>query len=231
MKRSFFFAVLFVMTLSVSAQKVTVAARSQKVNNENADGYSSDLDAKSDDIQIALAKFLKESGKTKTNGEMTVVTDPVINGTLYEKKGFLYGTSVGSDVKTRVWIGIIRSQWSTEEADVILKEVEQMVYRFGIKFYRDQIQKQIDEAQQAADAVTKQTQRTTNEGKQLQTKLVANDQEKIKLDKALEANKLEDLVLKQKIVNNKKSLDSLSMSAEKIKKVIDAHKEKQSKVN
>ena len=55
--------------------------------------------------------------------------------------------------------------------------------------------------------------------------------EKIRLEKALEANKLEDLVLKQKIVNNKKSLDSLANAAEKIKTVIDAHKEKQSKVN
>ena len=79
--------------------------------------------------------------------------------------------------------------------------------------------------------MTKQSQKTTNEGESLQRKLKANDDEKIRLEKALEANKLEDLVLKQKIVNNKKSLDSLASSAVKIKSVIEAHKERQNKVN
>jgi len=230
MKRVLFFVGVFVITSSVLAQKVTVTSRASKINNESADGYSSDLDGSSEDVRIALGKFLKESGKTKSNGDMIAVAEPVINGTVYAK-GFLYGTVNGSEVKTRVWIGIVKNQWNAEEAETILKDIEQMVYRFGIKFYKDKIQLDIDQAQQAADAVTKQTQRTTNEGKQLQNKLTANDQEKIRLEKALEANKLEDLVLKQKIVNNKKSLDSLANAAEKIKTVIESHKERQGKVN
>jgi hypothetical protein len=230
MKRVLFLVGLVVIVSNGFAQKVTVSERSSKIMGENADGYSSDLDGSVEDVRSALGKFLKESGKTKTAGDQITVTAPVINGTAYEK-GFLYGMAMGSEVKTRVWIGIIKNQWSAEESTTVLKEVEQMVYRLGIKFYRDQIQKQIDEAQQAANAVTKQTQKTQNDTKQLQNKLTANDQEKIRLENALNANKLEDLVLKQKIVNNKKSLDSLAATAEKIKSVIDAHKERQGKVN
>ena len=230
MKRVMFLAGLIVVASNVFAQKVTVSSRASKINNENADGYSSDLDASADDVRVALSKFMKESGKTKSNGDMITIAEPVINGTVYTK-GFLYGTVNGSDVKTRVWIGIVKDQWSAGEAETILKDIEQMVYRFGIKFYKDKIQVDIDQAQQAADAVAKQTQRTTNEGKQLQNKLTANDAEKIRLEKALEANKLEDLVLKQKIVNNKKSLDSLANATEKIKTMINAHKERQGKVN
>jgi len=230
MKRFVFLIGMLVIVTNMMAQKVVVTSRSSRIINENADGYSSDLDAKADDVRVAMGKFLKESGKAKSNGELVTISEPVINGTVYAK-GFLYATVSGSDVKTRVWIGIIKGQWSTEEAESILKEIEQMVYRFGIKYYRDKIQLQIDEAQQASDAVAKQTQKTQNEGKSLQNKLQNNDQEKIKLEKALEANKLEDLVLKQKIVNNKKSLDSLAATAGKIKTVIDGHKERQGKVN
>jgi len=230
MKHNFVFCILVLLTGQLFAQKVTVGARSSKISNENADGYSSDLDANSDEVKISLGKFLKETGKAKNSGETITITEPVINGTVYNK-GFLYATVSGSDVKTRVWIGINKSQWSDAESGSILKELEQMVYRFGIKYYRDKIQAQIDEAQQAADAVTKQSQRTTNEGKSLANKLQSNDQEKVRLEKALEANKLEDLVLKQKIVNNKKSLDSLSMATEKINIVIQGHKERQGKVN
>lgn len=230
MKRVIFFVSVFLITSHVLAQKVNVTSRTSKINNENADGYSSDLDGSTEEARVALGKFMKESGKAKTNGDMISIAEPVINGTVYTK-GFLYGTVNGSDVKTRVWIGVVKNQWNADEIETILKDIEQMVYRFGIKFYKDKIQLDIDQAQQASDAVAKQTLKTTNDGKQLQNKLTANDQEKIRLEKALEANKLEDLVLKQRIVNNKRSLDSLANAAAKIKTVIDAHKEKQSKVN
>jgi hypothetical protein len=230
MKRVLFFVIVFTIASNVFAQKVTVTSRASKVNNENADGYSSDLDGSADNVRIALGKFMKESGKTKSNGDVITVAEPVINGTVYAK-GSLYATVNGSDVKTRVWIGVVKNQWNAEEIETVLKDIETMVYRFGIKFYKDKIQQDIDQAQQASDAVAKQTQRTQNEGKQLQNKLTANDAEKIRLEKALEANKLEDLVLKQKIVNNKKSLDSLANAGGKIKTVIETHKEKQGKVN
>jgi len=230
MKSAWLSIAFAIITPIVCAQKVTVTERSSKVLGETCDGYSSDLDASSENLQVAMSKFLKESGKTKNTGEMFTITEPVINGTVYTK-GSLYATVNGSDVKTRVWIGINKSQWSEDEAKTILKEVEQMVYRFGIKYYRDQIQVQINETQQALDAVAKATQKTTSEGKSLANKLQSNDQEKIRLEKALEANKLEDLVLKQKIVNNKKSLDSLVASSEKIQQMMQVHKEKQNKVN
>ncbi|MEJ0030575.1 MAG: hypothetical protein WDO15_09485 [Bacteroidota bacterium] len=152
MIRALFFVTAFLMASSVFAQKVSVSSRASKINNENADGYASDLDGGSEEVRVALGKFMKESGKTKSNGDMISVAEPVINGTVYAK-GFLYGTVAGSDVKTRVWIGIVKNQWNAEEAETVLKEIEQMVYRFGIKFYKDKIQLDIDQAQQAADAL------------------------------------------------------------------------------
>jgi len=222
-------AMLFIV-FNTFGQKVTVGKKTEKVRNENADGYMTDLDAKSDDVRLALNKFLKDAGKSRNNGDMIVVNEPVINGTPYAK-GVLYANVNGSDVKSRVWIGILASEWNSSDVEPVLKEIEQMTYRFGIKYYRDKIQLQIDEAQQASDAVTRQTQRTQNEGESLARKLKANDEEKIRLEKALEANKLEDLVLKQKIVNNKKSLDSLAAAGVKIRTVMDGHKERQGKVN
>lgn len=230
MKRVLYFVIAFLIASNAFAQKVTVGKRTERIRNESADGYSSDLDAKSEDVRTSLNKFLKETGKSKNNGDMIVINEPVINGVVYTK-GILYASVTGSDVKTRVWLGILTSEWNSNDVETVLKDIEQMTYRFGIKYYRDKIQLQIDEGQQAADAVTKQTQKTTSEGESLQRKLKANDDEKIRLEKALEANKLEDLVLKQKIVNNKKSLDSLAAAGVKIKTVIDGHKERQNKVN
>ena len=110
-------------------------------------------------------------------------------------------------------------------------QLEKLVYQFGVKFYRDKIQAQIDEGQQAFDAVVRKQQRLTNQSKDLTIRLGNNEQEKVQLEKTLESNKLENLVLLQKIVNNKKAQDSVALASEQIKKVIELHKERQRKVN
>jgi hypothetical protein len=67
--------------------------------------------------------------------------------------------------------------------------------------------------------------------KDLNLKLSNNEQEKLHLEKSLEANSLEHAVILQKLVNNKKSQDSISNAGLQIKKMLDAKKEKQKKVN
>jgi hypothetical protein len=94
-----------------------------------------------------------------------------------------------------------------------------MITEFGIRFYRERAQAQVDETQQAMDAVDKQSLRFANQGKDLAAKLTANELEKIKLEKAIENNKLENAVLKVKIENNKKAQDSIANAGVQIKKV------------
>lgn len=106
-----------------------------------------------------------------------------------------------------------------------------MANDFGVRFYREKVQAQIDETQQALDAVEKQTVRFLNQGKDLATKLTNNGLEKIKLEKALETNKFESEVLKVKIDNNKKAQDSIANVAVQINKVKQSQIEKLRKIN
>jgi len=221
---------IFLSLSIVLAQKVTVKKELQKVKNKTAIGYLTELDGKIDDVTVAWNKFLKETGKGKSSGDMLVISEPTVGGTVYEK-AILYATWSGIDGKARPWIGLIEEEWQVNDIEIVYKELEQLVYRFGVKFYKDKIQLQIDESVNAAQAVEKQSQRNMNEAKSLSNKLSNNEQQKISLEKSLEENKLENLVLKQKIVNNKKAQDSLAQAAIQIQKVVDMHKERQMKVN
>jgi chromosome segregation ATPase len=109
--------------------------------------------------------------------------------------------------------------------------LEKLVYQFGVTYHRGRVQVQIDETQQALDAVEKQKVRTVNQNKDLTLKLSNNDQERVQLEKSLETNKLENAALKIKLENNKKSQDSLANVGVQIKKVMESHKEKQKKIN
>lgn len=218
------------VTLTLQAQTVTVKEKKEKVRGETAKGYSTELEGKKDDVSIAWARFLKDLGKVKNPGGLITLTEPAIGGTVYTK-GILYASTDGSDEKATVWIGLLDGEWVVNDIEIVNKELEKLVYRFGIKFYRDKIQAQIDEAQRAFEAVEKQKQRLINQNKDLNIKLGNNEQEKIHLEKSTEVNKLEHAVLLQKIENNKKSQDSVAITGEQIKKVVEMHKERQRKVN
>jgi len=131
-----------------------------------------------------------------------------------------------------VWVGLNASEWPTpEQAEQALKDLEKVVYDFGVKFYRDKVQVDIDESVRAQQAAEKQTLRLQNESKNLNSRLEFNQKEKLRLEKALAENKLEYETLLSTIARNKKAQDSVALATDQIKKMVEIHKERQRKVN
>lgn len=230
MKKFIVVSICSLFFASLYAQTVTVNKQQDRVKGENTDGYGTELEGNKEDVALAWSKFLKDTGKAKNVNEVLTINEPVLGSAVYPK-GILYATSSGNQEKSKVWIGLKEAEWTVNDIEMVNAELEKLVYRFGVKFYRDKIQLQIDEAQRASDAVDKQKQRLLAQSKDLVLKLGNNDQEKIRLEKALEANKLEHEVLLVKIENNKKAQDSVATAGVQIKKVGEMHKERQRKVN
>jgi hypothetical protein len=80
-------------------------------------------------------------------------------------------------------------------------------------------------------AVEKQQQRLATQERDLNMKMEDNKREKIQLKKAIETNKLDSATLILKLAKNKHDTDSLIIVNEQVKKVVEANKEKQKKVN
>jgi hypothetical protein len=232
MNRNKFEYVILCLLFSVAAfgQKVTTEKQGQKTNGGESEGFATTLEGKKEQVAISWNKFLKEFGKPKQAGVFTSINEPALGGTVYSK-GIIYADIKEKGEATQVWLGINADEWAVNDIEMVKKELEKEVYRFGIKYYKDKIQAQIDEAQRAFDATNKQSQRLVNQNKDLTIQLGNNEQEKVKLEERLEANTLEHAVLLQKLENNKLAQDSVIQAGEQIKKVILLHKERQGKVN
>lgn len=224
------FVFCLLVSASLRAQKVTVTSQTEKVKDESVEGYSTELEGKKNEVNDVWIKFLKDIGKVRQSVDPVTVSEPVFNGLVFSK-GIIYAIVKSTGEKTTVWLGIKPSEWEKSNVNRINNELEKGVYRFGVKYYRDKIQVQIDEAQQALDAVDKQKLRFSNQQKDMTIQLSNNEQEKIQLDKSLEANKLENSLLKAKLINNKKAQDSLVEATAQIKKIKLLHQERQRKVN
>jgi hypothetical protein len=57
-------------------------------------------------------------------------------------------------------------------------------------------------------------------------RLDENSRERVQLERALETNKFNNTILLQKLENNKKSLDSLSVALDKVKKAVELQRQK-----
>jgi hypothetical protein len=228
-KFSFFWAGMLLCTGTL-AQTVTVKSQSETVKSEKVEGYGTELAGKKEEVQSAWQKYLKDIGKVKQGSGQVTITEPVFNGLVFSK-GLIYGLIQNDGDKTSVWLGVKPDEWDSKDVDRVNNELEKAVHQFGIKYYRDKIQAQIDDAQEAFDAVEKQKQRLVNQSKDLAVNLLNNEQQKIQLEKSIETNKFENAVLHVKIEKNKKAQDSLAQAGAQIQKIKLMHQDRQRKVN
>ena len=177
MKKFLFFCTLCISTISY-AQKVSVDKKNEKIKGDTAEGYATELEGKKDDVAAAFSRFIKDLGKVKSGNNYQFIEGPALGGTVYST-GVVYAQSKGNEEKASVWLGIKESEWTVNDIKLVENQLEKMVYQFGVKFYRDKIQAQINEGQQASDAVVRQQQRLTNQNKELNIRLSNNAQEKI----------------------------------------------------
>ena len=222
---------LLLVSLTSSAQVNKVKSGQQRIKGENIDGYVVELDGKKSDVTSSLSKYLKETGKLKfLSYDPIVITDPIFNGTVYPKRSiYAFSNEIGN--LATAWLGINPAEWETKDVSFINAQLQRMLGEFSVRFQRERMQVQIDETQQATDAVAKQALRFLNQGKDLSIKLTNNELEKIKLEKAIVTNQEENVVLKIKIENNKKAQDSIANVAVQINKVKEAQAEKLRKIN
>ncbi len=228
-----FYAMFALIALSGSAwsQKVTVKSQGEKVKGENGEGFTTELDGKMSEVNLLWSKFLKELGRVKLfSTDPMIITGPNFNGTVYPK-GIVYGHIFENGNQTRVWLGMLSKEWDVKDVVIAKEQLEKLIYQFGIRFYREKAQQQIDQAQQAADAVERQKQRLINQNADMVRQLANNEEEQEQLAKSMENNKLERETLKIRIERNKKEQDSLANAVIQIKKVIESHKETQRKIN
>jgi hypothetical protein len=227
-KKFFIFILPFFISAYAEAQTVKVTKENARVKGENVEGFGVSLEGVSADISSAYIKYLKTFGKVKQTTEI-VVNEPTVLGITYTSP--FYGLIKENGNKSTAWLGLIASEWKDGDDKKLNEYLERALHEFGVKFYRDKIQTQIDEAQRAVQAVEKQQQRLVNENKSLNTKIENNKNEKIQLEKSLVNNKVELETLVKKIESNKKAQDSVAIATEQIKKAVEMHKERQRKVN
>jgi hypothetical protein len=223
-----FFLLMLIFPAIGYGQTVTVKEETSRIKGDNAEGYEVVLEVPEEEAQVSLSKFLKALGKVRQSGDFATINEPTLDGKKYEHP--LYATARQIGNVTSVWIGLHEKQWD-KEAKMANTQIKKIVYDFGVNFYREKIQLQIDESLRALQTVEKQQARLVNQNKDFVNKMENNKEQKIRLEKSLVDNKLEFETLTKKLAQNIKAQDSIAIATEQIRKAVEIHRSRQQKVN
>ncbi len=186
------YIVVFFLLLSgiaAQAQKIKIQESTETVEGLSRQGMFVLLELDKKEVEKAWQKYLKQYGKTETSkglillqaAEMKAISD--------------YPCRVISMVEvahtgSRVWWAIdMGSKFVTRESEAQYKGAEKMLYEFSINAYRDDINRQIIDAERALEAATKIHEKEVSEGISLQDKIENNQNQKNELENKLLVNK------------------------------------------
>ena len=99
-------------------------------------------------------------------------------------------------------------------------EVKKLVREFGVYFYQNKAQLEIDESNQAIKAVDRQKSRLVTEREILTQKVAYNQKERVRLLKALQEIKQDSIGLQQRLNANQQAQDSVKIVGDQVQKVL-----------
>ncbi len=229
MKRLVFVISALLISSTLFAQRVLVEKGTERVKSDQVEGYQSQIDASKQELETAWMKFARELGKNKSSGDFIEIRDAVIDGQVYQGK-IVYSKITDNNKSATLWLGIREKDWD-DDYSKIEPFMERLVKEFSVRFYQERIMAEINESEKALRFAERQQARIINDKSDLQLKLEENERERMQLERSLNNNQLQNQVLKQKIENNIKSQDSISVSLEKIKRMIEMQRERMRQVN
>ncbi len=228
-KKLSFLCLLWVLSFTAFSQGVKVEESTVRILTERIDGYRTKLEAPSSEVESYLKSALRDLGKVRDRNTYFQITDVNLYGDRFAERLFFAQLVTGTQYQS-VWFGVDSTGLSEIGWKVIDEKLQQYCYDFSINFYKDQVQKEIDESEKAEQYVLRQQKKLEKDSVSLLDRIDNNAAELIKLQQAIEDNKAEKELLLQKIKENKIAQDSTVITLDKVRKVIEMQKKKKEEI-
>lgn len=217
------------MANSLSAQNYQIKSETQRINGQNFLGISSLVDGEFDKVEDFWLDYIKDNGKVRRRRNYYQITQFTVKDMGVDT--VVYATRVDSkDSLGLLWIAPIEYEFEEKDLNTLNSDLEKILKIATRGYYVHVAQKKIDQSEDAAVVVSKNHQKLIYKGETLADDLVAAETLKAELEARLEETNLKIKVLNQQILDNKEDVVNAYDDLEKIKTVIEGHKESLKKI-
>lgn len=217
------------MANALSAQNYQIKSETQRINGQNFLGVSSLVDGEFDKVEDFWLDYIKDNGKVRRRRNYYQITQFSVKDMGVDT--VVYATRVDSkDSLGLLWIAPIEYEFEEKDLKTLNGDLEKILKLATRGYYVHVAQKKIDQSEDAAIVMSKNHQKLIYKGETLADDLVAAETLKAELEARLEETNLKIKVLNQQILDNKEDVVNAYDDLEKIKTVIDGHKESLKKI-
>lgn len=218
-----------ILNINVEGQVISVEESTTRINEMRLSGSKTRVEGDSRDVELFLKQQLRELGKVRDRNTYLEISDVTLSGDEYGERIF-YAEIKGNETVRTVWFGADTEGLSELGVKLLTDKLNQFMYDFAIGFYKNEVQKEIDESEKAENYAIRQQRRLERDSVSLLNSLESNEEQLIKLQQAIEDNKLEHERLLLQIEQNKLALDSADITLYRIREVILKQKKKKESI-
>jgi uncharacterized protein YfkK (UPF0435 family) len=216
---------------ALMAQKYVISDESQRINNKKYQGVSSIVNASMEKAEDYWTGYLKENGKLRRKRNYYQVTQFSIQDMGVDTLTYVTRITQTKDSASLIWMAPFGMDFGDEEVKTLNDDLKRILKIATRGYYVSEVQGRIDQSEKAAVVASKKHQKLLYEGENISSDLQSAKDLKLELEARLEETILKIKVLEQKVIDNKSATGIAYEDLEKIKKVIEAHKESMKKIN
>jgi uncharacterized protein YfkK (UPF0435 family) len=224
------FLLVVTITNTLVAQSYSIKNESQRVNNKKYAGVSSLVEGDFNDVEEFWFDYVKDHGKVRRKRNYSQVTVFSVKDLTVDTITYVTRVSVATnDSLGLIWLAPL-GEFSDSDLKSLNTDIEKILKIATRAYYISEVQKNIDQSEEAAIIVSKNHQKLIYQGKNYVADSLAAENLKADLENRLEETILKIKVLSQQIIDNKAATIKAYEDLEKIKKVIARHKESLKKI-
>ncbi len=208
---------------NLKAQDYTVKAKTHRINNTKYEGFSISIKGATEQVTNQLYTYLKSKSKIRRKRNYYSIAELNMDNMSLDST-IIFLKIDAKEPNTVVWAGL--SAFDLEKKDKINEALKKELVMMARSYYVHKQELKIQEAETAAQVVSKKQHTLIDQKSSLTTKLQGAEARRIKLENWLVENELTIKSLNQQLIDNQFMQDSTYLDLQKINKVIDLQKHK-----
>lgn len=210
-------------------QQYQITEETQRINSKKIDGVSSKVDGALDNVEKYWLSYIRDHGKARRKRNYFQLTEFSVEDLGIDT--LTYVTRIeDNNGSGKIWIAPFDNNLTEAEIVALNNDLEKILKTATRGYYISEVQKKIDESEEAAIIMSKNHQKLIYEGEKLKSDSTAAANLKVELEQRLENTILKLKILRQEIIDNIAAREQAYKDLEEIKKVIEGHKEDLKKI-
>jgi hypothetical protein len=220
----------FLISIHGIAQTVEVNTANGTIKDQSLKGFvvCLELDVKS--VESGWSRYMKSMGKFETVEKQAMEGLNLVLPNISSDAVDFYSKITVSPRCVQVFMGALRAGSALELPEEQKEKIQKMLYDFALEQYRQDLIKQISEAERVVNLAVKAHDKRSNEGQSLRKRISRNKKEKIRLLQNLEENAKELSRLRADSTQNVSELETAMEEIRKVRQIAEEKKQKLSQV-